>query len=197
MCMGIFLHACICVMCTPGVWGGEEASCELPCVCWELNPDTLQVHQVFLTTAPSLQPLEYKFYVHESLQKWAFGKCTTLLCLGLTKKWTFRELWLDKGKQNLNGVARGFNRASSLGPKIFRIKDVLFLWVRGRQLPSEVYDYFRGKEWRKRVISLLLWVSANIRVPYCFEQHVFNPSITKLLEGFQLRRLWLRELLAS
>jgi hypothetical protein len=37
---------------------GVTDNCELPCGCWDSNPDSLKKQQVLLTTKPSLQPSE-------------------------------------------------------------------------------------------------------------------------------------------
>jgi hypothetical protein len=54
----LYIHGCFACMClcegvrTPGI--GIIDCYELPCRCWELNPDPLQEQPVLLTTDPSL-----------------------------------------------------------------------------------------------------------------------------------------------
>jgi hypothetical protein len=50
----LFLHICLCEgVRSPGT--GLTGSYELPCGCWELNPDPLEHQPVLLTAEPSLQ----------------------------------------------------------------------------------------------------------------------------------------------
>ena len=50
-------HLCLCEG-TRSSGAGVTDSCELPCGCWELNPDPLEEQPVLLTSEPSLIPLE-------------------------------------------------------------------------------------------------------------------------------------------
>lgn len=45
-------HVFLCAVCMKGPWEPEQGGCELPCVCWELNPGPVHV-----IPALSLQPL--------------------------------------------------------------------------------------------------------------------------------------------
>jgi hypothetical protein len=50
-------------------------SCELPCGCWELNPDPLEEQPVFLSTEPSLQPPH--FFLKQAVMVHIFSIGTT------------------------------------------------------------------------------------------------------------------------
>jgi hypothetical protein len=61
----VYIVPHVCMVLTEVRWGhwnwnstgtGVIDSCEVPCACWELNPDPLQWQQVLLRTEPSLQP---------------------------------------------------------------------------------------------------------------------------------------------
>jgi E3 ubiquitin-protein ligase NEDD4 len=55
--------------CLACIYVSVTGSCELPCGCWELNPDPLGEHLVLPTAEPSLQLQLHFFYTDDSVVK--------------------------------------------------------------------------------------------------------------------------------
>ena len=101
-----YLHVYLDEVRSPGT--GVSNSCELPCGCWELNPDTLEEPPVLLTAEPSLQPQSQVFLNFVRYQ--SIGQLSRFGKLGWTlkmKPWTWilagwlQEIWNKESCRDL------------------------------------------------------------------------------------------------